>query len=86
MLKFQRLQLHLRYIWIRIHALVSRETRTCCNCGAPHRRRNADGSFQAFCKEACFAEAMDPRCTSCMEVPTDRGCGCTQAGTPTSWE
>ena len=52
------IQLHLRYIWIRITALVSRETAICCNCGAQHRRRNVDGSFQAFCKEACFESTM----------------------------
>ena len=53
--------LKLRFILFSICTLVKRERRVCVDCGAKHRRLNADCTFQAFCSEECFNRTMRAR-------------------------
>jgi hypothetical protein len=46
--------------WRVTHPVTHLATSTCCNCSAPHSRRNlCDGSFKAFCSDACDDAGME---------------------------
>jgi hypothetical protein len=45
--------------WVRAQRALARSSQ-CVGCGAAHRNINAcDGSFSAFCTEACHSATME---------------------------